>query len=75
MKSNYFRQRFIERTAKYWPTIFNSDVILAKFDQTYGLIAAEMPDQLARWDISLSHHIDEMNEADDFIRRRPLIFV
>lgn len=74
MESNYFRQRFIERTAKYWPTIFNSDVILAKFDQTYGLIAAEMPDQLARWDISLSHHIDEMNEADDFIRRRPAYF-
>ena len=29
---------------------------------------------MARWDISLSHHIAEMNEADDFIRRRPAFF-
>ncbi len=74
MKSDNFRQRFMQRTSAYWSNIFNSDVILAKFAQTYGNIAAEMPNQLQRWDISFSHHIDEMNEADDFIRRRPAYF-
>ena len=74
MQSKYFREKFIEKTSKYWPTIFNSNVILEHLNETFSAIASEMPRQLDRWNISVNHLIAEMDELDDFLRRRPELF-
>ena len=74
MKSKYFREKFIEKTSEYWPTIFNSNVILEHFDETFSAIESEMPRQLNRWNINVNHLIAEMDEFDDFLRRRPELF-
>jgi hypothetical protein len=74
MQSKYFQERFMERTSAYWKTIFNADTMLKYFDETYQVIAAEMPRQLARWDIDYDHFADEMSEADNYIRERPAAF-
>ncbi len=74
MQSKYFREKFIEKTAEYWPTIFNSNVILEHFDETFSAIASEMPRQLDRWNLSVNHLISEVDELYDFLRRRPELF-
>ena len=74
MKSNYFRQRFLERLSSYWPTIFNTDQILTYWYSRFEEIAPEVNDNLKRWNISRAHFQSEAHQAYDFLCRRPELF-
>ncbi|NLW71099.1 MAG: hypothetical protein GX061_08480, partial [Eubacteriaceae bacterium] len=74
MKSQFFRQRFLERLSDYWGTIFNSDNLLTYWYSQFEIIAPEVSDNLSRWGISRSHFAAEMHQAYDFISRRPAYF-
>ncbi|MDR2519989.1 MAG: lamin tail domain-containing protein [Eubacteriaceae bacterium] len=74
MKSRQFRSLFLERLSAYWGNIFNSDEIFAMFDDVYDTIKQELPDNFRRWKISFSHHKDELETFDDFLRKRPEMF-
>ncbi|MDR1354806.1 MAG: CotH kinase family protein [Propionibacteriaceae bacterium] len=73
MRSDTFRERFVERVAYQLNNIWTYDIIKAQLDEISAVIAAEMPRNQARWGLTMDDWYAGLERLDSFANARPAV--